>query len=267
MLEDARISKLIADENVTLPRRLFCGSTLSTFTSVIQHRIKRIQIYLNKLLKIPDIYSNTAFVIFCDFKNRGASGIVSQVGNESVLKEAIAYSKIEVRGSFPSIKVWKAFYLAFLKSGSIFVFESKYDHPEKAVCVISLINDNVKIIPDLSSKEKCKVSIMALGIQKQLTICFDTQLEAAKWTKLASEFSSVEPAFLAESEEVRRSFSEARKLTRHKFSFNANSDDGQNSLYAIDPIVVSGYYASNKHQNKMDKQRGRCANNAELFML
>ena len=214
------------------------------------------------MLTIPDIYSNAAFVSFCDFKNRGASGIVSEVGNINVLKDAIAYSKIEVTERFPSIKFWKTYYLALLKSGSIFVFESKYDHSERAVCVISLTNDHVKIIPDFSRKAKCKVTIIALRTQKQLTVRFDTAFEAANWTKLTSEFSSVEPAFLAESEEARRSFSEARKLTNQKFNLNSNNGDRENSLYAINP-TVSGYYESNHNQKRRDKAGG----GAELFML
>ena len=87
---------------------------MSTFSSVIQHRIKRIQIYINKLLKIPEIYSNPEFILFCDFKNRGASAIVTQVGKEKVLNEAIAYSKIEASGNFTLINFWKTFYMVVL---------------------------------------------------------------------------------------------------------------------------------------------------------
>jgi hypothetical protein len=246
---------------------------LSTISSVLHHRIRRIQIYVNKLLKIPEIYSNAAFILFCDFKNRGASGIVTQVGKEKVLNEAIAYSKVEASGNFFFFKFWKTFYLVLLKSGSIFVFESKYDNLDRAVCVISLTNDHVKIIPDFSNKDKCNVTIIAQRTLRKLTIRFDTQLEAAKWTKHASEFSAVEPSFLAESKEVRRSFSEARKLTRSTFNFDnegggSSSGDREYSLYAMN-TAASGYHVDSNStaKNKNHSKRGKCPQSAELFML
>ena len=211
LLEDPTIGKQLEEENILLPRKVLGGSAMSTYRGVVEDRMIRLQAYLDKLLKVPGLYGCASFVVFCDFKNKGISGIESQLGREKVVKEAFASTKIGSTALFS-----KNLFIVLLKSGSILAFESKYDVLERAVCAISLLNDQVKVVPDCSSESRSQVTVSSERTNRQMAMKFESQLEAALWTKAIAQFSSVEPAFLAGSEDVRRSFAAANKIAGEK---------------------------------------------------
>jgi len=215
LLEDGLLVERVS--LIDFPKKLIGGSIGSISSRIVENRMVQLQIYLDELVKIDGIDGNSAFILFCDFKHKGLSGIQAQIGKEKVLKETFAYTKIVSKGIN---LIWKTVFISLLKSGSILAFESKYDQLHQSLCNISLLNDDIKIIPNCAS-EVFELVIIAQRTQVRLHIRFDCQVEAALWTKTVSSYSTGEPPFLSESESVRRSFSTAKRLAEE----NENSEE------------------------------------------
>lgn len=208
LLEDSAISKAVMQ--LQLPKKSLTGSIGSTSMGFVQDRILVLQVYLKALLSIDGIASNVAFVVFFDFKNKGLSGITTQLGAEKVSMEAFASTNVKGLGI-----IWVNRFIALLKSGTLVVFDSKYDELEKAVYSISLINDDVEIRPNYTANTNQLDILPRKGPSRGISIslCFDHQLVAADWTTAVADCAAAtgEPLFLSDSEDVRRSVSVARK--------------------------------------------------------
>lgn len=173
----------LLEKKIIFPEKVYLGSILSTYKSVIEQRRAGLQIYLQIIFSIDELNEEEYVQEFIDMKNKGVSGIHRQLGADKILKETFCRVKI-IKQFFG---IWQLCYVVVLRDGAVYVLQSVYDDTNSALMSWALVAVGVQIIP--RSRDN-SIVISCTTHQQRLILSFPTPLESASWMRALTDFAT-----------------------------------------------------------------------------
>jgi len=105
-------------------KEFFPGKTvIPQRKSVIIDRKLKLQLFLDRLLELPDIAENQNVQYFLDFDMKGRSGARLDLDGEDILFEVICL----VKPGIYTVELWSTQFVVLTKQGDVFVMQRIYD--------------------------------------------------------------------------------------------------------------------------------------------
>eukprot|EP00981_Chlorochromonas_danica_P003607 scaffold667_cov168-Ochromonas_danica.AAC.14 len=225
--------------NFILPGSNFFGSRFNTSPDVLTKRKTGLQEYLNQMLTLSELTDDIDVLDFLDSKGKGLSGIVREMGTDSVAKECIA--QVKIIQSFP-FTFWSWAYLVLVNDGTLYVFKSKYDRPSQAAAVWKITGDDIRLVPKADDN---LISISSLKHENQLHVRFATQDQSTFWVRTLSDLSS-STAYqsLAEKSRISQQMQQEQKQAQRR-----QSEQAKRPSKIIAPVATGVTEAEHFHAN------------------
>eukprot|EP01038_Epipyxis_sp_PR26KG_P013835 gene13835-18556_t len=239
-------------------KSLLAGSFIGSFNTIVEERTRALQQYLNSVLDIANIESNSSLSVLLDYENKGKSALVISLGSSTVLKESYLNMKI----SYPyQIGVWSTFYTTLLRSGSLIITRTIRDNVSQALINIPLGGGDVSFIPR-PLDNTAEIACPHLGLQ--IRIRFESLSESAYWIRSISDFvSSVEiRSSIAKNQTKQINPTQEQSATSNPLTYLRDSILMKNTTGQAQPAETNKSMKNQKHDNS-NQSESRSGNNPD----
>lgn len=192
--------------------------------------MQEFQKFLDLILNLDGIQTESSISTFFDFTNRGISGACRDLGSQNILIETMAFAK----PCISMIEVYVSCFLVLSKEGTIFVFETMYDGINDPVVAYSIDND----VHIATRPGSTKIDLKRRSNNQRLIIKLSTEAQHANWLRTISDFSTKEVSSFVKVAQPVTEISPSRAVqappqVHVRSAGTGNTEDELSALYGI----------------------------------
>ncbi len=203
----------------------------STSVSIVDTRLKELQEYLQKILTIEDIDSESEVGVFFDLLGKGISGATRDLGSKSILIETLALVKFHKH----YLEFFRTCYVVLSKAGVIYVMRGLDDSISQPLLSFPLREGAMHVFSPSGSR---RIDLTRQDNTNKLSLKLSSESQVASWLRLIADFTTRQmSAFDAPKAEVVAQ--KEKKTSRVSITENIRSEgtghttDVLSSMYGV----------------------------------
>lgn len=167
----------------TYLKEFFPGKTIiPQRKSVIMDRKLKLQLFVDRLLELPDIGEDQNVQLFLDFDMKGKSGARLDLDSEDILFEVICL----VKPGIYTVELWSTQFVVLTKQGDVFVMQRIYDRISQPISQF-IVGPEV-FVKTTAGSNVIELSNKATG--QYMAVDLPNQALYASWLRALSECTS-----------------------------------------------------------------------------